>query len=64
MQKLTAIFTTGSGLSLVATFIIAGLTAISTHFTGNALATVTTIISILGIIFHPVSMQAGRSIKN
>lgn len=62
--KFTALFTTASGLSLVATFIIAGLTAVSSRFTGSALADITTAISILGIVFHPVEMQGGHSMKS
>ena len=62
MQKITAWFTTGSGLSLVATFLVAGLTAIQGHFTGNVAADITLAISIVGLIFHPVNMTAGKEL--
>lgn len=63
MQKLTAIFTTPSGLALVATFLIAGLTAVQTNFTGNVAADIGLIISILGLLAHPTNMVAGRSVS-
>ena len=63
MQKLTAIFTTGSGLSLVALFIWGGLGAIQGHFTGNVYADIGWVVSLLGMIFHPTNMVAGKSIK-
>jgi hypothetical protein len=61
MQKLSAIFSTGSGWSLVVLFVISGLTAIQSHLTGNAQADVATIISILGILSHPTDMVGGRT---
>lgn len=62
-QKIASWLTTGSGLALVATFVIAGLTAVQSHFTGNVGADIGTAIAILGLIFHPVNMQGGHSVK-
>ncbi len=62
-EKIRALFFTGSGLALVVTFIIAGLTAIQSHFTGNVSADIGLAISILGMIWHPTNMTAGRSIS-
>lgn len=62
MQKLTAIFTTGSGLTLVLLFLGTGLAAIQSNFTGNAYADIGVIVSIIGILSHPVNMSAGRSL--
>ncbi len=62
-EKIRALFFTGSGLALVATFIIAGLTAIQSHFTGNVSADIGLVISVLGLIYHPTAMSAGRSIS-
>jgi hypothetical protein len=61
MQKLTSWFTTGSGLALVVTFIMAGLAAIQGQFTGNVYADIGTIVAILGLITHPTNMTAGRA---
>lgn len=63
MQKLASWFTTGSGLALVATFILAGLTAIQSHFTGNVSADIGVIISVIGLLAHPVEMRAGHSVS-
>jgi hypothetical protein len=62
MQKLTAWFTTGSGLSLVVMFVLAGLRAIQTHFTGSANADIGLVISVLGLIFHPTDMVGGSRV--
>ena len=61
MQQLRAIFTTGSGLSLVLIFVWAGLSAIQSHFTGNISADVGIIVSLLGMILHPTNMVGGKS---
>lgn len=61
MQKIASWFTTGSGLALIATFIIAGLTAIQSH-AGSYSADIGLIVSILGLITHPTNMVAGRAI--
>lgn len=63
MQKLSALVTTPSGLALIATFIIAGLQATQSHFTGNVSADIGTVVAILGLIFHPTTMIAGHSVK-
>lgn len=63
MDKIKAIFTTPSGLALVATFIVAGLTAIQSHFTGSVSADIGVVISIIGMIFHPTELVGGRSVK-
>jgi len=63
MQKLASWFTTPSGLALVATFLIAGLQAIQSHFTGNVGADIGIVISVLGLIFHPTNMVAGKSVN-
>lgn len=62
MQKLTAIFTTPSGLALIATFLIAGLQAIESHFTGNVAADIGEFVAILGLIFHPTNMLNGSTV--
>jgi hypothetical protein len=63
MQKLTALFTTGSGLALVATFIVAGLSAIQSSFTGNIAAVIGVVIAIIGMLTHPTNMVAGRGVS-
>ena len=63
MNKLTALFTTGSGLALVALFVYGGLSAISSHLTGNVGSDVLTVVSLLGMILHPTDMVAGRSVS-
>ena len=63
MQKLTALFTTGSGLALVATFIVAGLSAIQSSFTGNIAADIGVVIAIIGMLTHPTNMVAGRGVS-
>lgn len=45
----------GAGWALILTFVIAGLTAIQSHFTGNVAADITTVIAILGIFTHPTT---------
>jgi hypothetical protein len=60
--KLSAWFTTGSGLTLVLLFLGAGLTAIQTHFTGSVAADIGTVVAIIGLIAHPTNMVAGRSV--
>jgi hypothetical protein len=64
MTKIRALITSGSGIALIATFVIAGLTAIEAHLTGNAQADVMTVVAILGMLFHPTDMTAGRTISN
>lgn len=64
MQKLTAIFTTGSGLTLVLLFIGTGLTAIQSHFTGNIYADIGVVVSIIGLLSHPTNMTAGKSVPS
>ena len=62
-QKITAWFTTGSGLVLVLTFLAAGITAIAGHFTGNAAADLTALGAFVGLLAHPTTMVAGRSVS-
>lgn len=63
MQKLTALFTTGSGLTLVLLFLGGGISAITGHFTGNIAATLTTIVALIGMITHPTAMIGGKSVN-
>ncbi len=63
MQKLKALFTTGSGLTLVVLFVYGGLEAISTHLTGSAGADIVALLSLIGVLFHPTNMVAGKSVS-
>ncbi len=63
MNKLTAIFSNGSGWALVLTFIYFGLKSIQTHFTGSVSSDIGVIIAILGMILHPTEMVGGKSIS-
>ena len=60
--KILAIFTTPSGLTLLLAFLIAGFTALAQGGQGWA-ADVVTILTAVGVVFHPTAMIAGRSVK-
>ena len=62
--KFTAWFSTGSGWILVLTFIGAGITAISTHFTGSIAADLTALGAFIGLLSHPTNMTAGKSVPS
>lgn len=62
-DKLRVWFTTGSGLTLVAIFLVAGLKAIETHLSGSYASDVAVIISFIGLLTHPTDMVAGRKIS-
>lgn len=61
--KLAAIFGTVSGWTLLLVAVSGALVAIESHFTGNALADIQTIVAIIGLITKPTDMVAGHVVK-
>ncbi len=61
-DKLRAIITSPTSLSIIGVFILSGLEAIIPQLQGNVLTIVKEVVLILGVIFHPTNMVAGRSI--
>ncbi len=61
-DKLRAIITSPTSLSIIGVFVLGGLQAIIPQLQGNVLTLVKDAILLLGLIYHPTDMVAGRSI--